>query len=75
MKEWEDRITLYRGLGLPEAALDTYKEYQANRKYFSFTGFTSTSCEEDKALEFAYRYGTAPGNVPVLFVMNTRHSY
>jgi len=73
VKEKKDRITLYRGLGLPEKALETYKEYQANGKEFCFTGFTSTSCEEDKALEFAYRYGTAPGNVPVLFVMNTYH--
>ena len=75
VKEFEDRITLYRGLGLPVKALETYREYQANGNWFSFTGFTSTSCEEDKALEFAYRYGTAPGNVPVLFVMEAEHGY
>jgi len=38
-----------------------------------FTGFTSTSCEESKALAFAYQATKKEGQVPVLFVMDTNH--
>ena len=44
-----------------------------SKKYFKFTGFTSTSCEEKKALEFAYGATKKEGEVPVLFVLDTKH--
>ena len=71
------RITLYRGLGLPESALKVYRDYAKPDKYgdikrINFTGYTSTSCEEKKALEFSYN-AMLLGQVPVLFVMDTDH--
>ena len=53
----EDRLTLYRGLGLPEEAIKTYREFmeaKGNSKGFSFTSFMSTSTDKNIALEFAY---------------------
>ena len=40
------KITLYRGLGLPPLAINYYKTYLESGDAFTFTGFTSTSCEE-----------------------------
>ena len=40
---------------------------------FRLTGFTSTSCEEKKALEFSYAASLKPDLVPVLFVMEAKH--
>ena len=41
------RTTLYRGLGLPEKAVQIYHELLKSGKEFTFTGFTSTSCEKE----------------------------
>ena len=71
--EYDARTTLYRGLGLPKGALKVYHDYQKSSKWFKFTGFTSTSCEEKKALEFAYPATKKQGQVPVLFVLDTDH--
>ena len=68
----EERITLYRGLGLPEKAIEGYYTYLNSKEEFQFTGFTSTSCEEKKALVFAYQ-AKLKGLEPVLFVMDTAH--
>ena len=70
--EYDSRITLYRGLGLPEKAIEGYYTYLNSKKRFQFTGFTSTSCEEKKALVFAYQ-AKLKGLEPVLFVMDTEH--
>merc|ERR1712110_867104 len=49
-----------------------YYDYLSSKERFKFTGFTSTSCEEKKALVFAYQ-AKLKGLVPVLFVMDTDH--
>merc|ERR1712110_563904 len=51
-----------------------YYDYLSSKKRIIFTGFTSTSCEEKKALVFAYQ-AKLKGLVPVLFVMDTAHNY
>jgi len=70
----KDHVMLYRGLGLPEKAIQVYHEYLKSRKRFYFTGFTSTSCEKEQALPFAYQATQRKGLVPVLFVMDTDHA-
>ena len=76
----EQRITLYRGLGLPKAAIKVYqKKMEAKTpkdRRFEFTSFTSTSCEKDCAIPFAWKYGHKQrhkGQVPVLLVMDVMH--
>ena len=49
-----NKLTLYRGLGLPEDAIQTYRHLRMTGADFSFTSFTSTSTEKGMALEFAY---------------------
>ena len=77
-------------MGLPKDAISVYHEYlkKANSltedsttndkraASFSFTGFTSTSCEKEQGTKFAYQNGELrrqSGQVPVLLVMDTRH--
>ena len=70
------RITLYRGLGLPEAAIKVYQKKMESRDLFQFTSFTSTSCVKDCAIPFAYQYDHLrrdQGQVPVLLVMDVKH--
>ena len=70
------RITLYRGLGLPKAAIKVYQKKLESQGIFEFTSFTSTSCEKDCAIPFAYQYGHLrrdQGQVPVLLVMDVEH--
>ena len=63
--DWDKRITLYRGLGLPEKAIQVYHDYlkksQENphdlKTKFEFTGFTSTSCVKEKGIMFAFQAG------------------
>ena len=50
----ETRFTLYRGLGLPEEAIKTYREFLKTEERFHFTSFMSTSTDKNIALEFAY---------------------
>ena len=69
------RVKLYRGLGLPEDAIKVYHDFSKSGEKFYFTGFTSTSCDKETALKFAYQATQRPGMVPVLFVMDTDHSY
>ena len=59
-------------MGLPEKAIKGYYDYLSSQEGFRFTGFTSTSCEEKKALVFAYQ-AKLKGLEPVLFVMDTDH--
>jgi hypothetical protein len=66
------RLLLYRGLGLPENAIQVYRDYQKSGKPFQFTGFTSTSCDEEKALMFAHQ-AHVKGQGPVLLVLDARH--
>lgn len=69
---WTKTTTLYRGLGLPEKAIQVYHGYRKSGKKFYFTGFTSTSLDKEKALQFAYQ-AKQRGQVPVLFVMEIDH--
>ena len=69
----DGRVKLYRGLGLPEDAIKVYHDFIESGKAFSFTGFTSTSCEKEQAMVFAYKATQKKGMVPVLFVMDTEH--
>ena len=48
-----DTITLYRGLGLPKAAIKVYRERQKSQRGLRFVGFTSTSLNMEVALQFA----------------------
>ena len=74
-KKWEKRITLYRGLGLPEKAIQVYHAYRESGDDFFFTGFTSTSSDKETAMKFAYKATQRKEElVPVLFVMDTDHS-
>ena len=59
-------------MGLPEKAIQGYYDYLSSKAEFKFTGFTSTSCEEKKALVFAYQ-AKLRGLVPVLFVMEAKY--
>ena len=67
------QVTLYRGLGLPEKAIQVYHAYRESGDKFFFTGFTSTSCVKETALQFAHQAIQRKGLVPVLFVMKTEH--
>ena len=54
------KITLYRGLGLPEKAIEDYEDLIDAKRYgkpkpFAFTGFTSTSYDKEVAKSFAYK--------------------
>ena len=66
-------ITLYRGLGLPKEAVETYKKYRDSGTKFAFTAFTSTSTEKSTAVEFAWMAELC-GKDPALFVLKTRHN-
>ena len=61
-------MILYRGLGLPQNAIDTYKKMSETGDYLLFNGFTSTSISREKALGFAYKTEN-DGKVPCLFVL------
>ena len=50
----DSTTTLYRGLGLPKTALKAYRELLQSKKRFFFTGFTSTTLNEEIALGFAF---------------------
>ena len=72
----DKRMTLYRGLGLPEGAIEGYRDKAKLGDVFEFTGFTSTSCEKEQAMKFTYQYGhlkRESGQVPVLLVMDVEH--
>jgi len=62
----DGRFTVYRGLGLPEEAIETYKTFHEKNEEFEFSGFTSTSLIQKEALKFAAKYGLVEGKVPVL---------
>ena len=64
-----DTITLYRGLGLPEDAIQTYRDLLKSQIIFSFTAFTSTSAEKRVAIEFAFISKKTYTGHPVLFVL------
>ena len=69
------RVTLYRGLGLPEKAIQVYHAYLKSDDTFQFTGFTSTSYDGQIAMKFAYQAAQKNKElVPVLFIMNTGYS-
>ena len=70
---WSARVRLYRGLGLPEKAIQVYHAYRESGDRFFFTGFTSTSCVKEIAMQFAHQATQRKGLVPVLFVMDTYH--
>ena len=64
-------ITLYRGLGLPEDAIQTYRELlkaKGDDRKFGFTAFTSTSINKKIALEYAL-LASKNGQIPVLFIL------
>ena len=73
LDNYKDPTTLYRGLGLPAKAIGVYRQLLESRIPFGFTGFTSTSLERGAALQFAYT-ALAKGEVPVLFVLEARHT-
>ena len=68
-----NNITLYRGLGLPEKAIEDYEKLIIDKESLYFTGFTATSLLKKVALEFAWKGSQRPGQVPVLFVMKVEH--
>ena len=59
---------VFRGLSLPNAAVEQYRRYMASKKEFRFNSFTSTSVTESVARKFI-KNAKAPGKVPCLFKM------
>ena len=56
-------MILYRGLGLPKDAIDSYKKMAGTNTRIEFNGFTSTSATLDIAKRFA-RQAEAPNKIP-----------
>lgn len=72
--EKSGELTVYRGLGMPKSAIEDYSAKFESQELFCFTGYTSTSLDQTKALEFSYK-GLANGQVPVLFEMVSNRVY
>ena len=51
--DWWSYIKVFRGLALPDSAIDVYKEYKKSKKRFHFNGFTSTTTLKSEAMKFA----------------------
>ena len=59
-------MKVFRGLTLPEDAIQYYRERQKDKKGFRFNGFTSTSLNKQIAIEFATQ-NPKEGSLPVIF--------
>lgn len=47
-------IKVYRGMSLPEKAIDFYKKVQKTQDEFQFNGYLSTTVDKSLASEFAF---------------------
>ena len=64
---------MYRGIGLPKSAIDTYRLLQQKDQEFMFSGFTSTSKKKSVAEYFAKKaVKNKKDLVPVIFDINLR---
>lgn len=66
-----EMMKLYRGLTLPEDAIQFYHKKQEDRGVFRFNGFTSTTVNKQIAIQFATQ-NSKEGSVPVIFEIYLR---